>query len=345
MPSPKLRQVLTGVVIVAVCYFALQANGATLEEAVSATARSLITSLPAGASIAVGSINLQDVDCASPLLEYVRSVVVRLLRESNDCELVEEDKVPLNQVLSELRGVEKELFDPASPEILGRLRQVQYVVTGLARESGSNAEVVLKLVDVHTGNVQKEAVLQIDTRLLPANMPLRAPVSPIIEETIRYRKESARPLAEEGLRVYVFPERLDSRTYRDGEAIALRVVATQDCYLRLFYTDTKGRTFPIFPDRSDQDNHVKGGEAIIVGGNTLPFIAGSPFGVEMVSVFASTEPFDLPTRIAPMAKGFTLPTPVSLKEITDYFRTHVARDKFGKAAIDQACTILTMEKE
>jgi len=83
-----------------------------------------------------------------------------------------------------------------------------------------------------------------------------------------------------------------SRDYREGDALEIRVRSEADAYLHVLYQQADGRTYQIFPNRSQPVFRVKAGVDVIIPGRDDQFRwkTGPPFGAEMIKVIATDQP-------------------------------------------------------
>jgi hypothetical protein len=104
-----------------------------------------------------------------------------------------------------------------------------------------------------------------------------------------------------------------SRSYREGQALELKVASEEDAYLYVLYQQADGKTYQIFPNSTQRDNRVKARQAVQVpaSGDLFRWRVGPPFGTEIIKVIASKEPLDSP----PPAKGASPFTPIDAGQI------------------------------
>jgi len=60
-------------------------------------------------------------------------------------------------------------------------------------------------------------------------------------------------------------------SYKNGEKMAVTLKAVKDCSITMFDYDGKGKLTRIFPNQYQQDNALKAGQTINVGGQESPF--------------------------------------------------------------------------
>lgn len=95
----------------------------------------------------------------------------------------------------------------------------------------------------------------------------------------------------------------DKAEYKPGERMKVTLKLEKDAHLRLYYTDSEQRSYLIFPNKFQQDDKVKAGDAIQIPAEgaafafemTFPKERGEQPAGEILTAVASTEPF-LDTR-------------------------------------------------
>ncbi len=77
--------------------------------------------------------------------------------------------------------------------------------------------------------------------------------------------------AAAGAREVLLTLATDKQTYRAGERMRVTVTPDRDCHLRLYYTDQKGASYLIFPNKFQPQDRVGGGQPVVIGGEGAPF--------------------------------------------------------------------------
>ncbi|OQY28731.1 MAG: hypothetical protein B6244_06110 [Candidatus Cloacimonetes bacterium 4572_55] len=86
----------------------------------------------------------------------------------------------------------------------------------------------------------------------------------------------------------------DKDSYHDGEQMVVTVQAERDCYLRLYHVSADMEVQLIFPNKWQQDNHIKAGQTVTIPANKddFQFTMSKPYGMEIIKAVASTKQFD-----------------------------------------------------
>lgn len=80
-----------------------------------------------------------------------------------------------------------------------------------------------------------------------------------------------------------------SGVYREGDNLSIKVASEQDAYVYVFYQPSEGKTYQIFPNRHQPNNHVKARQAVKIPGDEdfFRWVVAAPFGEEKLKVVAT----------------------------------------------------------
>lgn len=87
---------------------------------------------------------------------------------------------------------------------------------------------------------------------------------------------------------------VDRPRYRVDEIISVKLTAAVDCFVRLYHIAADGVTTQIFPNKFQQDNHLLGGQVVLIPppDASFQFRVTTPLGVEVIRAIAATEQFE-----------------------------------------------------
>ena len=141
------------------------------------------------------------------------------------------------------------------------------------------------------------------------------------------------------LKIDLWVDRGDGGIYLNGDLLHIYFHANQDCYLRLLYRDASGNNFQIFPNQYDEYNRITAGKTYTIPDETdnFDFEIQAPFGAELITAFACTEPFGQ----AGMRNQGIITLPGKTSEIWDNFRGMIVKKREAKSA-EAACVITTV---
>ncbi len=130
------------------------------------------------------------------------------------------------------------------------------------------------------GNVSGNITIQTDPRRDPPPEPQRIivqpdpPPPPYIPPRYNYFRTSIRT---------------DRPSYYVGESVRLYFSASEDAYVYIFNTDSRGETRQIFPNYYDRDNFVRGGRQYSIPNRGYALAVAGPAGRESVRIVAYRE--------------------------------------------------------
>lgn len=277
---------------------------ADLNAALDQAVKKLSMAIPAGSkkdkpSVTVGQFSLNGLGVTSPALDWIAESVETKLVETNTCDVVKTDKKTLDEVMGQAKLQDAGVFRAGSPDLLGELRDADYVVDALVTDKGDTIEVRLKLTK-RPNSLKGSATLDVATADLPQTL---LPVKPRINETIQQvLKPNPAPSASlptvdrtpsDALLVSISPDRMARPVYQAGEFIMFNVWANRPCFVYMFYTDADGKMMQLLPnDYSDTNYLDKGNKTYSFGAKEDPyrFKIIRPLGTELLQVFALDKP-------------------------------------------------------
>ena len=180
----------------------------------------------------------------------------------------------------------------------------------IAHASGANIDQPLGVLSGKVRNQALEWMRQLMPDRKPQNVSFEGGAAGTIRELLAKdgpRIEVVKPpmteLATDQAKEVVLKVAADKEVYQVGEKVRVSVTADKACYLRLYYTDTDGKSYLIFPNKFHQDDKVDGGSTVELGGEKSPFqfqttfpegFDGSEVGEvgEVFTAVACTAPFN-----------------------------------------------------
>jgi len=80
-------------------------------------------------------------------------------------------------------------------------------------------------------------------------------------------------------------------SFRDGEAVSLKAIASKDCYLTVFSIGADNKLYLIFPNTIQTDNHIKIQDTIRIGNLVMGLLPGFSSSAESIVGIATKENF------------------------------------------------------
>jgi len=125
--------------------------------------------------------------------------------------------------------------------------------------------------------------------------------------TLQRKAPNGRPLRDEfALKVDLIGGVVDAEKVKltVAQRVSLRIDASRDCYVGVWWVDDKGTITQLFPNQYEEDHHLRAGEPRVLPSDPRYAIrATASQGPEYLHVVASTRPWKLPDgqRIGPYA--------------------------------------------
>lgn len=96
-----------------------------------------------------------------------------------------------------------------------------------------------------------------------------------------------------------------NRVYKTGEDVALKVKASEECYIWVFDTGTSGKVHQIYPNKFDAKNFLAAGKTLNIPGpgSKYRLSVSPPSGQELLTVVATKENKPLTGHLIDQATG------------------------------------------
>lgn len=224
-------------------------------------------------TIAVLPLTYQDTGMSSRFANYFRRVIEKEINSITDLNVKKYD-MKLNMLLE----VDKHSID---------LKAVDYVLTGSYWEYGDSIKVIVNICDSFKGFIKAGSDI-----LVPADIITNSglDIKPenfkaAVNDQQIFRNEE---MINSGLVIKVWTDKgVDGLLYTQGESMHVYMGVNIPCYIRFIYHLADGRRTVLL------DNHyIDRSEVNRVYRIPEEFICDRPFGVEVLQIFARTEPFE-----------------------------------------------------
>ncbi|MBI3078547.1 MAG: DUF4384 domain-containing protein [Deltaproteobacteria bacterium] len=233
----------------------------------------------------LGEISYRDTEFGSPLSVFIKERLREQLSRSGLFALVE---------ASRLRGLSIE-ERPKAGAALAAASGADVVISGNYWDTPAGVELF-----VPVRQRQGDILLGVSRALLPASLLPRDIVAapPNLERARENERIEDRIAPLSGtqpanpLKLEVWTDRGRGAIYAEGEEVVVMVRASQDAYLRLYYTDATNQTYQVFPNQYRPDGRVRGGMVVTIPApeDRFAFRVKAPFGVESLTALASRKP-------------------------------------------------------
>jgi len=238
--------------------------------------------------IAPGHFAYQNSPVSSPLLHGLQERLTAALDDMPQFEMVTMAEL---QNAVKMRGIDVfARLQPNSPEAVQTITEADAVLLGEAWERGDSLALVIKLVQNNNQQPLSLAKAGMAKSALPANLSIRPANFEQAQQIVAGLQDAASGSTKLEIKLWV--DRLNGAIYREGEEMAAYVRANKECYVNLIYHDASSADFLIFPNQHETDNRLAANQVYEILGPSRRFrvVVAPPFGVEILKVFASTQP-------------------------------------------------------
>ncbi|MEO1370625.1 MAG: DUF4384 domain-containing protein [Acidobacteriota bacterium] len=125
-----------------------------------------------------------------------------------------------------------------------------------------------------------------------------------IAEKIRPVPDKIRPVPVRPVDIEVWTDRGENGRYCVGESISIYFRATEDAWVSILNTDTRGRTHRLFPNRWDREHFVEAGRVYRLPIDGYRFEVEGPPGREALHAIAAHDRYELRRAADRLIKGF-----------------------------------------
>jgi hypothetical protein len=248
--------------------------GSLIRAALDALARKKSNRVEGQMTVILGNFTYNDSGLGSPFSRFLEDQFSAALVKSKYFNLFPRDV--LSNLPAGLQGAYQAKWGD----------QIQGSLNGKFFQDNGKLSVEYQLADLGQGKVILTDKLSIDASWVPAGLsvkPLPAPEAP-----------SLPPVSSSGaLTLSLLADRGTNGTYFDGEEMVLTVLASKDCWLKVYQIDGKGDVKLIFPNPYSGDGRLPAGVLVQIpgAGAAFAFKLSAPYGVETIRAVASTVPF------------------------------------------------------
>jgi len=306
-------------------------------------------------SVVVGNFTYQNTKIGSPFILYFKDRLEVELSKYSDIQLINRNRLDLAMRENSInyRGTK----NPGLPEIMGEIAGADAVMTGNYWEKDNDVEVNIHLIQSKSGKylvsvntiIAKELIpsaLSIKpgnfTEIMPAITQLIQPFEPVKPSILVKPPITQQTIAETAeLKVDLWADRGNGGIYKEGELMQVYFKVNKDCYVRLINRDTKGNILQLYPNKYSGYNKINGNKTYLIPGRNDRFIFKviPPFGSELLTIFASTEPFN-DVQGEDLGNGLTL-IKGNAVDIWKSYRTIRVRKRNTKFA-EASCIVTTV---
>lgn len=341
--------------------FLLKVASKTLEEKITLIVLKLKNSLSEylknNISVIVGNFTYQDTKIGSPFILYFRDRLEVELTKHGDFQLINRNKLDLAMQKKSINY--KGSKNPGSPEIMGEIVGADAVITGNYWDKDREIEINVHFIESRSGKLLASTNTDLPKNLIPSTLSTKPAnftevmpaITQIIQPTIPAKPSTlVRPSATQTataetaeLKVDLWVDRGNGGIYKEGELMQVYFKANKDCYVRLINKDAGGNVIQLYTNKYSLNNKIAGNKTYSIPGinDSFKFKVISPFGTELLTVFACTEPFD-DVQGEDLGNGLTL-IRGNAADIWESYRIIKVKKRNAEFA-ESSCIVTTVEK-
>jgi len=256
-------------------------------------AMSLAESLPDGYEsplrLAISNLTYQDLRISSPFLRYFQEQLSMHLNKLTQFQVIKEKELQQAIRTRSIAVTQKKI--PNTIEGIKEFIDADAVLVGKCWEKGDSLlSMIVEIVESSSKAALSSSSVLIHKGQIPSNLPLLPSNYQEIQQNLTVYKDVSS--ANSKLEVKLWVDRLDGGVYEEGEKIKAYVWTNKECYLYMIYHNVADKDILIFPNSYRQSNRLNGNTVYEIPGKSdrFDFTVVQPCGVEILKVFASTNP-------------------------------------------------------
>lgn len=199
------------------------------------------------------------------------------------------DTKSFDLILSDVQPV----FGPDAAKILSQNTEMKlgaFLIFGNYSLEGSYIKLKLKIFSNAFSRVMSEANIKLPMEGIPPGMQV---IPADLERIKNMAGEIDSLYGKSELDIYVTTSRGDGGVFIEDEYMKVFILASDNCYIKMFLIGVDGHAVQIFPNQYEANNFLFGKQILEFPGKTSPFKFQlvPPFGTETIKVIASTVQF------------------------------------------------------
>jgi hypothetical protein len=173
------------------------------------------------------------------------------------------------------------------------------VIKGEFMQEGDMVQVTLQLVtdpggmvlDARSFTIPMEELKRLNISILPDNVTTPEAIKEKEEVVVAPEPPAPTPPVSADFTIKAWPN-AETATYIEGEQMTVYLLASKDCYVKVYHVDAEGAMKLLFPNRYNKDNFLKANTEYVVPKKPVSIVVEKPLGMESIWVQASGKPFE-----------------------------------------------------
>ena len=227
----------------------------------------------------VGTFTWEKSSVGTSFSSYLQNSVQDAVVDSKNFELILSDILPF--------------FGPEAAKILSQNEEMKlgaFLIFGNYNLEGSSIKLNLKIFSNTFSKVMAEAEIELPMEIVPVGMQV---IPADLDKINNVTKEIDNLYGKSELDIFVTTSRGDGGVFIEDEYMKIYLLASENCYIKMFLIGADGHASQIFPNQYESNNFLPGKQMLQFPGKTSPFKFQlvPPFGTEAIKVIASTRQF------------------------------------------------------
>lgn len=188
------------------------------------------------------------------------------------------------------------IFGPDAAKILSQNTEMKlgaFLIFGNYSLEESYIKLNLKIFSNAFSKVMSEADIELPMEIVPKGMQV---IPADLEKINNVAGQIDNLYGKSELDIYVTTSRGNGGVFIEDEYMKVYILASENCYIKMFLIGVDGHAVQIFPNQYEKNNFLPGKQMLQFPGKTSPFKFQlvPPFGTETIKVIASTTQFSDP---------------------------------------------------
>ena len=227
----------------------------------------------------IGTFTWEDSGVGTTFSSYLQKSVQEAVVETKSFDLILSDIQPI--------------FGPEASAILAQNTEMKlgaFLIFGNYSLEGASINLNLKIFSNSFSKVMSETNIKLPMEIVPMGMQV---IPADLDKINNVSREIDNLYGKSELDIFVTTSRGNGAVFVEDEFMQVYILASENCYIKMFLIGVDGHAVQIFPNKFEPNNFLPGKQMLRFPGKTSPFKFQlvPPLGTETIKVIASTVQF------------------------------------------------------
>ena len=199
------------------------------------------------------------------------------------------DTKSFDLILSDLQPV----FSPEAVKILSENPEMKlgaFLIYGNYTLEGASIKLKINIFSNAFSKIMSETEMELPMEMVPVGMQV---IPTDLNRVKKVSEEIDNLYGKSELDIFVTTSRGEGGVFIEDEYMKIFLLASENCYVKMFLIGVDGHTVQIFPNQYESNNFLPGKQMLQFTGKSSPFKFQlvPPIGTEAIKVIASTRQF------------------------------------------------------